>query len=65
MVQRARILALVSSANRTPVIIVAAILSVLLFGLDGCYSFRGTSIPPHLKTISVSSVVDNSGFGSG
>jgi hypothetical protein len=65
MVQRARILALVSSANRTPVIIVAAILSVLLFGIDGCYSFRGTSIPPHLKTISVSSVVDNSGFGSG
>lgn len=33
-------------------------------GLCGCYSFRGTSIPPHLKSISVSSVVDNSGFGS-
>lgn len=33
-------------------------------GMAGCYSFRGTSIPPHLKTVSVSSVVDNSGFGS-
>lgn len=65
MMQRVHMLALVSRSNRAPVIIVAAILSVLLFGLDGCYSFRGTSIPPHLKTISVSSVVDNSGFGSG
>lgn len=36
----------------------------VVIGLTGCYSFRGTSIPPHLKSISVSSVIDNSGFGS-
>lgn len=45
---------------------VLLLLPLLLPGtfLSGCYSFRGTSIPPHLKTVSVSSVVDNSGFGS-
>lgn len=40
---------------------------VLLVGLAvaaaACYSFRGGSVPEHLKTISIASVVDNSGFG--
>jgi len=31
--------------------------------LGGCYSFRGGSVPDHLKTVSISSVVDQSGFG--
>jgi hypothetical protein len=39
----------------------------LLVGLavaaSACYSFRGGSVPEHLKTISIASVVDNSGFG--
>lgn len=29
----------------------------------GCYSFRGGSVPPHLKTISVPIFKDQSGFG--
>lgn len=32
--------------------------------LDGCYSFTGGSIPEHLKTINISSVSDNSGYGN-
>jgi hypothetical protein len=40
---------------------------LLLVGLavaaSACYSFRGGSVPEHLKTISIASVVDNSGFG--
>lgn len=30
----------------------------------GCYSFTGGSVPPHLKTISIATTVDNSGFGT-
>lgn len=29
-----------------------------------CYSFRGGSVPDHLKTISIASTVDRSGFGN-
>lgn len=40
---------------------------LLLVGLSmlatGCYSFRGGSVPEHLSTVSIASVVDNSGFG--
>jgi len=32
--------------------------------LNGCYSFTGGSIPEHLKTINISSVSDNSGYGN-
>lgn len=31
--------------------------------VSGCYSFVGGSVPPHLKTISVTTAIDNSGFG--
>ncbi len=31
--------------------------------LSGCYSFTGSSIPPHLKTINVATVEDESSFG--
>jgi hypothetical protein len=30
----------------------------------GCYSFSGGSVPPHLKTVSIASVLDNSNFGT-
>ena len=30
----------------------------------GCYSFTGGSVPDHLKTISLTAVQDNSGFGN-
>jgi hypothetical protein len=39
-----------------------AILSFFL--LFGCYSFRGGSVPDHLKTIRISTVTDNSGYGN-
>ena len=35
--------------------------SSLLF--PGCYSFSGASVPPHLKTIAIPIVDDQSGFG--
>ena len=34
----------------------------LLF-LGGCYSFTGGSIPSHLKSLQITNVVDNSGYG--
>lgn len=41
---------------------------VALIGLaaaaTACYSFRGGSVPDHLKTLSIASVVDNSGYGN-
>ncbi|HPO62231.1 MAG TPA: LptE family protein [Candidatus Kapabacteria bacterium] len=32
--------------------------------LSGCYSFTGSSIPEHIKTIYISSIKDNSGYGN-
>lgn len=32
--------------------------------LTGCYSFTGGSVPNHLKTIYISSITDNSGYGN-
>ena len=32
--------------------------------LSGCYSFTGSSIPEHIKTIYISSIRDNSGYGN-
>lgn len=41
-----------------------AFLFLLLSGCAGCpYSFTGASVPPHLKTIAVPIVEDQSGFG--
>lgn len=37
---------------------------VLLLQMQGCvYSFTGASVPPHLKTITIPLVEDQSGFG--
>lgn len=36
---------------------------VIIFVLAGCYSFRGGSVPPHLKTIAIPLFDDQSGFG--
>ena len=41
---------------------ILSIICILL--LSGCYSFTGGSVPDHLKTISLSPVQDNSGFGN-
>ncbi len=37
---------------------------LVIFTLGGCYSFTGGSIPPHLKTLKISPVEDNSGYGN-
>lgn len=36
---------------------------LIVFNLLGCYSFKGGSVPPHLKTIYVQTFVDQSGYG--
>ncbi len=33
-------------------------------GVGGCYSFTGGSVPPHLKTLRIRTVDDQSGFGN-
>ena len=44
-------------------LILLVVLGALSASLTSCYSFRGGSVPDHLKTISISSVTDISGFG--
>jgi hypothetical protein len=42
-----------------------AILSMMVVALvAGCYSFTGASVPPHLATVAIPMVDDQSGFGS-
>lgn len=36
----------------------------LVFLIYGCYSFTGGSVPTHLKTLQITNVSDNSGFGN-
>jgi maltose-binding protein MalE len=31
---------------------------------SGCYSFRGGSLPEHIKTVNLKPIADNSGFGN-
>ncbi len=38
---------------------------IVAAGLGGCYSFRGQSVPAHLKTVGIPPVEDNSGYGRG
>ncbi|HCN04089.1 MAG TPA: hypothetical protein DIS79_00595 [Bacteroidetes bacterium] len=40
-----------------------ALTMVLAVAATACYSFRGGSVPEHLRTVSISSVLDNSGYG--
>jgi hypothetical protein len=44
------------------IVLSVAVFASLVF-LSACYSFRGGSVPDHLKTVSIASVTDNSGFG--
>ncbi|RCK77729.1 MAG: hypothetical protein IGBAC_2038 [Ignavibacteriae bacterium] len=39
------------------------ILFIVLVCLSACYSFKGGSVPPHLKTIAIPTFNDQSGFG--
>jgi hypothetical protein len=38
-------------------------LVLIACALTSCYSFRGGSVPEHISTISITSVIDRSGFG--
>lgn len=40
-----------------------AICVILVVSLSSCYSFKGSSVPPHLKTISIPLFDDQSGSG--
>ena len=39
------------------------IITVILIIATGCYSFTGSSVPPHLKTVAIPLFEDVSGFG--
>jgi hypothetical protein len=39
------------------------IITILILLLEGCYSFTGASVPPHLKTIAIPLFDDQSGSG--
>ncbi len=36
----------------------------IVFCLTSCYSFRGGSLPEHIKTVQLKSITDNSGYGN-
>lgn len=42
----------------------ATVTAILLLSLQGCYSFTGASVPPHLKTIAVPLFDDQTGMGT-
>jgi len=44
--------------------IIFVICMVAMVQMFGCYSFTGSSIPEHLKTLSIAPVGDNSGYGN-
>lgn len=39
------------------------IVLVICVLISGCYSFRGGSLPEHIKTIQIRNIVDNSNYG--
>jgi hypothetical protein len=41
----------------------ALLAMTFVLSLSGCYSFTGSSIPPHIHTIGIPMAEDNSGFG--
>ncbi len=52
------------AGNVVRVIVVPLLMILWLSGCAGCpYSFTGASVPPHLKTISIPIVEDQSGYG--
>ncbi len=53
------------TAKRQSLIRAMLVLTALLLPLLGaCYSLVGNGVPPHLRTVSLANVVDNSNFGS-
>jgi hypothetical protein len=46
-----------------PLLVRWLLVGALVAGAAGCYSFTGASVPPHLKTVAIPLVDDQSGFG--
>ncbi len=44
-------------------ILLRVALVVLAVSVSACYSFRGGSVPDHIRSISIAPVIDRSGFG--
>ncbi len=49
--------------NNLKNITIVLILLIIFNSLSGCYSFKGGSVPPHLKSIAIPLFDDQSGFG--
>src|SRR5512133_843351 len=50
--------------HRLQAVVCAVAGTVFVLGVAGCaYSFTGASVPPHLKTVAIPLVDDQSGFG--
>ncbi|MDD8017251.1 MAG: LptE family protein [Bacteroidota bacterium] len=47
----------------TKVIVTILFIINCALSITGCYSFTGSSVPPHLKTVAIPLVEDVSGFG--
>jgi len=47
----------------TRICLLLILVGIVVGVLSGCYSFTGGSVPPHLKTISIPTAEDVSGFG--
>jgi len=44
-------------------VLLCVVFVVGALAITSCYSFRGGSVPDHISTLSVASVIDRSGFG--
>jgi hypothetical protein len=57
-------MSIVSVPYRTPAAFMAMLLIIVAVHISwGCYSFSGASVPPHLKTVAIPLMDDQSGFG--
>ena len=52
---------IISDVRREPGNIIIILLCIIL---NGCYSFRGGSVPEYIKTVEIKPVADLSGFGN-
>lgn len=50
------------SRHHTHTVALVFLLWVVTIVGNGCYSFTGGSVPPHLKTLSIATTVDNSNY---
>ncbi len=56
-------LQIADSRMQTSAAFLCLLFSVYCILFSGCYSFSGASVPPHLKTVAIPIVDDQSGYG--